>query len=87
MQPIEFPGSTEIKKPENMTDEQCMSVWAAHGVTQDGIPFFITAWKPNYEDLQALNRGEPIYIQSICNQLIPMSLFTVDENGQCNDAG
>lgn len=87
MQPISFEGSTEIKKPEDMTDEQCMSVWATAGVDQDGLPFFLTAWKPSYEDLQAFSRGEPIYVKTIAHGLPPMALFTLDENGQHNDAG
>lgn len=31
MQPTSFEGATEIKKPSDMTDEQCMSVWAKYG--------------------------------------------------------
>lgn len=87
MQPVEFPGSREIKKPADMTDEQCMSIWATNGIDQDGYYFWVTAWKPSYEDLQALNRGEPIYIKSLSRGLVPMALFTLDENGEHNDAG
>lgn len=112
MHPVSFEGSVEIRKPSDMTDEQCMSVWARYGFgklhqivslkesnavdvippvyagvdTQD-YPFYLTAWKPSYEDLQALNRGEPIYIKTLSKGLPPMSVFTVDENGKCNDAG
>jgi hypothetical protein len=112
MQPVSFEGATEIKKPSDMTDEECMSVWAtfgfgkllqiikakegdidviipgiAAGIDTDGFPFYMTAWKPSYEDLQALNRGEPIYIRTLSKGLPPMAVFTLDENGQCNDAG
>lgn len=31
MLPVSFPGSTEIKKPEGMTDEECMSIWSKYG--------------------------------------------------------
>lgn len=86
MQPIQFPGSYEIKKPKNMTDEQCMSIYAIEGIDGEGFPFWLTAWKPSYEDLQALNRGEPIYIKSVSKKLIPMAMWTYDEKGQCNDA-
>lgn len=87
MNPIEFPGSTEIKKPASMTDEQCFSVWAFIDKDEEGnVKSFLTAWKPSYEDLQALNRGEPIYIQTLMNRLPPMGVFTMDENGNCNDA-
>lgn len=47
--------------------------------------FFLTAWKPSYEDLQALNRGEPVYIKTISNGgLPPMAVFTLDEQGNGN---
>lgn len=109
MHPVHFEGSTEIKKPENMTDEECMSLWAKFGfgalmkvinfkegdtdvilpgvvagVDQANYPYYITAWKPSYEDLQALNRGEPIYVKTLSKQLPPMALFTLDENNQGN---
>lgn len=44
----------------------------------------MTAWKPNKEDLEALNRGEPIYIKIIGKGLPPISVFTLDENGNGN---
>lgn len=84
MHPTHFEGAVEIGKPRNMTDEECSSIWAAHGIDDAGFPFFITAWKPSYEDLQALQRGEPIYIKTISNGLPPMLLFTVDEDGRAN---
>jgi hypothetical protein len=105
MQPVGFEGATEVSKPENMTDEQCMSLWAKHGfgklfllpkqsdgviisvvpgVDVDEYPYYISAWKPSYEDLQALNRGEPVYVKTLSRQLPPMALFTLDENNQGN---
>ncbi len=108
MQPVSFEGAREIKKPADMTDEQCMSIWAKcgfgallmatefrgegvpppHFVGEDaeGYTFFVTAWKPSYEDLQAFNRGEPVFIKTLSKGLPPMSVFTLDENGECNDA-
>jgi hypothetical protein len=84
MQPTEFPGSVQIAKPVNMTDEECMSVWAACGVDESGYPYFVTAWKPNYEDLKAIQEGRPIYVKTIGVQLPPMALFTFDENNNGN---
>lgn len=111
MQPVSFEGAIEIKKPADMTDEQCMSVWANYGFsklhqiiklkegginvippvyagvdTQD-FPYFLTKWQPSYEDIQAINRGEGVFIKSLGKSLVPMAVFTVDENGNCNDAG
>lgn len=101
MYPVSFEGATEIKKPEGMTDEECMSIWAKHGFTaligfkqippaayteydENGYRFFLTAWKPSYEDLQALNRGEPIYIKTLTTGLPPMAIYTFDENNEVN---
>lgn len=54
------------------------------GIDNENFPFYMTAWKPNKEDLDALNRGEPIYIKTLCKQLPPMAVFTLDENGNGN---
>lgn len=88
MQPIEFPGSIEIKKPPSMTDEECFSAWAViHRDEKGAVTGFTTCWKPSYEDLQALNRGEGVYVHFPGPRLAPMALYTIDENGNCNDAG
>lgn len=107
MHTVHFEGSIEISKPEDMTDEQCFSVWAKFGfdklykiiesngmmkipeglyagVDRDNFPFYMTAWKPNKEDLDALNKGLPIYIKTISKGLPPMAVFTMDENGNPN---
>lgn len=86
MHPIEFPGSVEVKKPDSMTDEECFSIWAhLHRDTNGRIEGFTTCWKPSYEDLQALNRGEGIFVYFPWSRLAPMALYTIDENGVPND--
>ena len=99
MQPIPFEGSFFIGKPKDMTDEQCMGVDGATGITPDGFPFFRTCWKPSYEDIQAINRGEPVFLDILAVDydklteklaivgLRPHCLYTLDEQGNCNDAG
>ena len=84
MRPVEFEGSTEIKKPANMTDEECSSAWATAGVDINGDHYYMTAWQPNYEDLQALNAGKPIFVKTLGRVLPPMALFTLDENNKGN---
>lgn len=87
MQPINFPGAIEIKKPDGMTDEQCMSTYALINVDEAGnVQGFTQCWKPSYEDLQALNRGEGVYIFWHAPRLAPVAVWTVDEKGNCNDA-
>ena len=53
-------------------------------VDGEGFPYYMTAWKPNKEDLEALNRGEPVYVKVISQALPPMALFTLDENNNAN---
>jgi hypothetical protein len=107
MHPVSFEGAVEIKKPENMTDEECTSVWATSGfgtlweifksngaaplppgavagIDSQGLPYYMTAWQPNKEDIDAINRGEPIYVKTVSMRLPPMALFTLDENGNGN---
>lgn len=107
MHPVKFEGSVNISKPQDMTDEQCVSVWAKFGfdtlfkirqsngmikipdemvtgVDTEGFPYYMTAWKPNKEDLDALNKGLPVYIKTISKALPPMAVFTLDENNNPN---
>lgn len=64
--------------------------FALSGFTQNGeidgptYPFTLSAWKPSKEDLEALNRGEPIWVRILSHVVFPMSLFTVDANGEIN---
>lgn len=86
MIPIDFPGKNfTFTKPTDMTDEQCSSLPVYKGNTIDGMPVIISAWKPNYEDIQAINRGEPIYLTIIGHGMPPVSLdtenpFTIQNN-------
>lgn len=107
MHPVTFEGAVEVKKPENMTDEECMSVWAKFGwdrlwklfqlkgmgvippalyagIDADNFPYYMTAWKPNKEDIEAINKGLPVYIKTLSRQLPPMAVFTLNENNEPN---
>lgn len=68
MQPVYFEGSTEIQATHIVT-----------GLDSENQTYYLTAWKPSYEDLQALNRGEPVYVKTLSESLPPMALFTLDE--------
>lgn len=88
MRPIQFPGSVEIGKPTTMTDEQCSSAWAVIHKDAEGNPEgFTTCWMPSYEDLKSLAAGGGIFIHFPYPQLPAMAMFTLDEKGECNDAG
>ena len=85
MIPIDFEGSNIVLgKPEDMTDEQCQPVKAYAGEDNDGFPFFLTAWQPNKEDIEAINAGRPVMLKLIGYSMQPACLYTFDEAGECN---
>lgn len=82
---IDFEGTNvELTRPTDMTDEQCSSVRAYKGVDQDGINFLLTAWKPNKEDIEAINAGRPIMLKVAGLGFPPVCLYTYDENYEAN---
>lgn len=94
MHPIYFEGAQEIRKPENMTDEECSSIWAMPVDTPAGTDDqgnqlvtrrWIEAWQPSKEDIEAINRGQPIYIIICSAGLPPVSVVTLNEKGESND--
>lgn len=86
MMPRDFEGANiKLMKPEGWRDEECMSyVPAMIGVDESGHSFIATAWYPSKEDLDALNSGRPIILKVLSKQTPPVSLFTIDENGNAN---
>jgi hypothetical protein len=97
MQNTYFEGAKEIGKPETMTDDECMSAWAMPIVTPAGKDaegnelksvMWLEHFQPSKEDLEAMNQGRGFWVQLQCgSRLIPMAIFTLDENGKSNDAG
>lgn len=86
MLPIDFPGSNfTFTKPQGMTDEQCMSLRVFKGHDTEGNPVIISAWKPSYEDIKAINEGRPIWFSCRGLGMPPVSIYTCDENGQVNE--
>ena len=84
MIPIDFPGRNWIfEKPDDWKDEDCMSIPAWVGENRLG-PLIMVAWKPSKEDIDAINRGEPIYMTLQSNVMVPVALYTMDENNQVN---
>lgn len=77
MTPVPFEGSVQINPPEGAPDN-IFPVHAVMDIDESGYPFIVTAWKPSYEDLQAINRGEPIYVKVLGGGLNPMALFTIE---------
>lgn len=78
-----------------MPDEQCLPIAAipmevSYGISTEGQSLmgrvWMECWKPSREDIDAINRGQPIFIQIHSLALPPISMYTLDENGQSNNA-
>ena len=81
MIPVDFDGTNiELTKPDDMTDEQCMSCRAYRGIDEDGFHFYLMAFNPSLEDLNALNEGRPLMVKVIGKSFAPICLYTFDEN-------
>lgn len=88
MQPVEFPGSVLIKPLDGIfKKDEYMIVWAQAGKDRYGNDCLVTAWQPSKEDLDALNRGEPVYINITGKELPAINVFTLNEDGYSNDPG
>lgn len=84
MYPIYFEGAKKMTKPEDMTDEQCYSLWAesndysytgSDGKQHTAI-FWTEMWQPSKEDIEAINAGRPIILQIHSHGLPPVTVFT-----------
>lgn len=87
MQPFQFPGSVALNPPKEAETGLFLTIYIKPEYNERNQPVVTTAWKPSYEDLQALNRGEPVYITHLGKEFPPFSVFTLDEDGYSNDAG
>lgn len=86
MNNVYFDGAISIGKPPDMTDEECMSAWAMPLPSHPHI--WLEHFMPNKEDIEAINEGRGLWVQLVCgSRLIPMSIFTLNEKGDSNDAG
>lgn len=82
MLPRIFPEqNTVYGKPEDMTDEQCMSlpVWKGPVPVDDEgstVPAIISCWQLSKEDLEEINRTGVIWLSVTGTHLPPVSVFT-----------
>ena len=77
MLPLNFKESNfTFTKPAEMNDDECGDLGVYRGQYSDGTPCIISKWQPSKEDIEAINRGEAIYL-SICGSCMPpVTLFT-----------
>jgi len=77
MLPIDFKEANfTFTKPAGWTDEQCSDLRVWRGAYSDGTPGIISKWQPSKEDIEAINRGEGIYLSITGTGMPPISLFT-----------
>lgn len=66
MKSLEFKEANfTFAKPYSMTDEECSDLRVFKGKYPDGTPVIISKWQPSKEDIEAINRGEGIYLSII----------------------
>lgn len=87
MMPIDFAEANQtFQKPAEMTDEECQSIRAFLIADEDKKrQHIITAWRPNKEDIEAINAGRPIYLHITHNCMPPVWIYTYDEKGEINE--
>ena len=74
------------EKPKEWTDEQCEGVDAMEFTNQEtGGQIIRTLWKPNVDDLKAINEGRGIVLDLHIPFMVPVAVFTIDENGNINE--
>lgn len=86
MLPVDFEGTNiTFTKPKDMTDDQCSDVKAMKAIDQNGFPFILLAFQPNYEDIQAIKAGRPIMLKIVTTVMPPVAMYTYDENFNANE--
>lgn len=80
MTPTNFPQANKVfKAPPDLEESQCMPLPAYVGIVRggslDGALQVVVAWMPTAEEIEALRRGEPIFL-SMMGGLAPHYLTT-----------
>lgn len=77
MLPTDFPQANfTFTKPESITDEECSDLRVFKGAYPDGTPVIISKWQPSKEDIEAINRGEGIFLSITGMGMPPVCIFT-----------
>lgn len=97
MHAVNFPGAIYIGPPKVM-GEKCYGIYAQPITEGVEFPFWLMAWQPSKEDIEAFNRGEPMYLQITTGArkdaegniqiapLVPHVPFTLDAEGKSNQS-
>lgn len=82
---IDFPeANMTFTKPVGMDDSECLPLKVYVGVDQNNGPYINSVWMPSKEDIEAINAGRPIVLTIIGKGMPPVSLFTLDKEGNSN---
>ncbi len=86
MLPTHFEGCNRVYgKPKDWTDEQCGSLDALQFTDPTtGCAVIRTCWMPSKEDIEAITAGRGIILDMYVPVMIPVALFTLNENGAVN---
>lgn len=81
MIPVDFEGTNiTFTKPEGWKDDECLPVRAYTGVDNAGHHFTLIALQPSKEDIYAILAGRPIMVKLCMKGMVPMCIYTFDEN-------
>lgn len=88
MLPVDFPGSnmTLNVQPGSRVkmDLVYQDVPAFHGRDAEGLPFFLTCWRPSKEDIDSIINGGMVYVKVTGFETPPVVIFTTGENNKPN---
>lgn len=86
MIPSDFIGSNvDLSRPPGMESEEIYQGGRAwFGLDKNNKPIWVTAWKPSYEDLEALNNGGLLFVRIVSKDQPPLGVFTFDDNDELN---
>jgi len=80
MTPIKFPEANATFNPPPDMKGLCESVTAycghVEGGTNDGAKICVTAWRPTLQEIEAMRRGQPIFVSFIGG--LPPHFVTTD---------
>lgn len=86
MKPVDFEGSNiTFTKPQGWTDEQCGSLRAYTGKDEaTGSPLIRVAFKPEPEELAALNAGQSVMLDILSSGMPPIAVYVhpTEERGE-----
>jgi hypothetical protein len=89
MTPITFPeANASFKAPADLAESQVATIMAYCGPipsgSMDGEKMIVVAWKPDADELAALNAGQPVFLTTLGG--LPPHFLTTDFANATNPA-